>query len=364
MRCVRSWGVESTVLQASRVEIARQLAIAASLVGAVIVVGTTGYLLLGGGRWQFDDCLYMTVITLSTVGFAETLPGMNEVAGTRLWTTVLIFFGTGTLLYFVSSFTAFIVEGDIQGALRRRRMRKATDKLENHIIVVGVGATGIHVVEELYTTRVDFVVIDVDEERLLTLHHKLPELRYVHGDATADEVLLEAGIRRARGLATTLREDKDNVFVSITARALCPDIRIVAKVTEDSAAMKMKRAGANTTVSPSSIGGLRIASELVRPSVVGFLDKMLRDQEGALRVEEVKVPSDAPIVGARLANTRLRDDTNVLVLAVRAADGKYLYNPGADYVIEENSTLIVLCQQDELVRLRESIKLVPRPSLL
>ncbi|MDD9943914.1 MAG: potassium channel protein [Myxococcales bacterium] len=347
--------MESSILRSSRHEIARQLAIAASLVAAVIIVGTAGYNLLGQGRWSVGDCLYMTVITLSTVGFAETLPDMNVVSGTRLWTTVLIFSGSGSLLFFVSTFTAFIVEGDIQGALRRRRMQKEASKLEGHMIIVGAGATGIHVVEELYATEVDFVVIDIDEERLLHLWAKMPSLRYVHGDATDDEILQEAGITRARGLATTLRDDKDNVFVSITARALNPDLKIVAKVTEDSADMKMRRAGANTTVSPSSIGGLRIASELVRPSVVRFLDTMLRDRESALRVEELPVPTSSHLVGSRLGSARMRDESNVLVLAVRGADGEYTYNPGADFVIEQGATLIVLCQVSDLPQLRSSI---------
>lgn len=347
-------------VSSSREEIARQLAIAASLVGAVIVIGTVGYQLLGGGRWNVGDCLYMTVITLSTVGFAETLPGMGDVAGTRLWTTLLIFCGSGSLLFFISTFTAFIVEGDIQGTLRRRRMQNGIDKLSDHMIVVGVGATGIHVVEELYATKVDFVAIDSDEERLMHLQVRLPRLQWVHGDATDDSVLLAAGIMRARGLATTLREDKDNVFVSITARALNPKLRIVAKVTEDSAAMKLQRAGANTTVSPSSIGGLRMASELVRPTVVRFLDKMLRDREGALRVEELRIPDGAPIVGGRLSQTRMRDASNVLVLAARGADGTYTYNPGADFVIEEGMTLIVLCEAGDLPRLHASIMLEPK----
>lgn len=345
----------------SREEIGRQLAIAAALVGAVIVIGTVGYHLIGGGRWAVSDCLYMTVITLSTVGFAETLPGMDHVAGTRLWTTLLIFSGSGSLLFFISTFTAFIVEGDIQGTLRRRRMQNDIDKLHGHMIIVGCGATGIHVVEELYATKVDFVVVDSDQDRLEYLHTKMPRLRYVWGDATDDSVLLAAGIARARGLATTLREDKDNVFVSITARALNPKLRIVAKVTEDSAAMKLQRAGANTTVSPSSIGGLRMASELVRPSVVQFLDKMVRDREGALRVEELRVPEGAPIVGSRLSQTRLRDVANVLVLAARGADGTYTYNPGADFVIEEGMTLIVLCEVGDIHRMRESIKAQPQP---
>lgn len=339
----------------SRKEITRQLIIAATLVGSVLVIGASGYHILGEGRWDWTSCLYMTVITLSTVGFGETLPGMNDVEGARVWTMLLILMGSGSLLFFVSVFTAFIVEGDIQGAIRRRRMSGEIDKLKNHIIVVGAGATGIHVIEELYETKSQFVVIDVDEGRLTRLEREMPGLRYVVGNATSDETLEEAGIVRARALATTLPEDKDNVFVAITARALNRDLRIVSKVTEDSADMKLKRAGADSTVSPSSIGGLRIASELVRPSVVRFLDTMLRNRHGALRVEEVEVPSTSTLAGARLAETTIRDQTRVLVLAARAEDGAYTYNPGPDFLLEAGMTLVVLSQADDVVRLRKGI---------
>ena len=297
----------------------------------------------------------MTVITLSTVGFAETLPNLGDVEGARVWTMALILCGSGSLLFFVSVFTAFIVEGDIQGAIRRRRMQNEIDTLKDHVIVVGAGATGIHVVEELYETKEAFLVIDVSEDRMRRLEREMPGLRYVIGNATNDEVLEEAGIVRARALATTLPEDKDNVFVAITARALNRNLRIVSKVTEDSADMKLKRAGADSTVSPSSIGGLRIASELVRPSVVRFLDTMIRDRSGALRVEEVQVPAQSTLVGARLSETNLRDRTRVLVLAARAADGAYTYNPGPDFLLEAGMTLIVLSQQDDIARLRKGV---------
>ena len=325
------------------------------MVASVLLIGAAGYYVLGEGSWDWSSCVYMTVITLSTVGFEETLPHLAEVEGARAWTMALILCGSGSLLFFVSVFTAFIVEGDIQGAIRRRRMQKEIDELKEHVIVVGAGATGIHVVEELYETKESFVIIDISDDRMRRLQREMPGLRYVIGNATNDEVLEEAGIVRARALATTLPEDKDNVFVAITARALNRKLRIVSKVTEDSADMKLKRAGADSTVSPSSIGGLRIASELVRPSVVRFLDTMLRDRTGALRVEEVEVPAKSSLAGARLSETNLRDRTRVLVLAARASDGAYTYNPGPDFLLEAGMTLVVLSQKDDLVRMRTGI---------
>jgi len=336
-----------------RREILRQLTLAGSLLAVVVLLGATGYHVLGDDRWSWIDCFYMTIITLSTVGFAETLPGMDQVSGARVWTLLLILSGSGSLLFFVSSFTAFIVEGDLRGVLRRRRMQKEIDGLRDHYILVGIGATGIHVAEELMASQVRFVAIDVDPERLERACEECAgKLLYVVGDATDDGVLQEAGIERASGLVATLREDKDNVFVTITARALNSKMRIVAKVTEDSAESKMLRAGADATVSPSFIGGMRMASELVRPSVVQFLDNMRSED---LRVEEVVVPQSSPLVGAKLSETQVRHQTNVLVLAVRQADGSYSYNPGPQFVILGGQTLVVLCRTSDLESLRSGL---------
>jgi voltage-gated potassium channel len=339
-----------------RNEILQQLRFGALSLTAVVLVGTSGYHYIGSGAWSYSDCLYMTMITLSTVGFGEVLHGMQDIAAARIWTLVLIVLGSGSLVFFVSSLTAFIVEGDIQGVIRRRRMQKQIDALTGHIVVVGAGATGIHVIEELSATQTPFVVIDTSDERLhRAAEERVPGMLYVHGDATDDHVLEQAGIGRARGLAATLPDDKDNVFVSITARALNGNLRIVSKMTEDSAESKLKRAGANATVSPSQIGGMRMASELVRPSVVQFLDKMLRDKQQALRVEEVAIPETSSLVGARLRETTIRDHSKVLVLAVHHQDGTYTYNPGPDYAIERGATLVVLCQRDEVQLLRQGI---------
>jgi voltage-gated potassium channel len=184
----------------------------------------------------------------------------------------------------------------------------------------------------------------------------VPGMLYVHGDASIDHVLEHAGIARAKGLAATLPDDKDNVFVSITARALNPSLRIVAKMTEDTAETKLKRAGANATVSPSQIGGMRLVSELVRPNVVQFLDTMLRDRQQALRVEEVSIPAGSSLIGAPLRETTIRDQTKVLVLAVHTAGDSYVYNPGPDFVLEVGMTLVVLCQSEDIRKLRDGIE--------
>src|SRR5688500_9597831 len=185
---------------------------------AVVGLSTAGYHFLGQGRWSWLDCLYMTVITLATVGFGETLPGMDQMADARIFTMFLILFGSGTVVYFVSNLTALIVEGDLKGVLRRNRMQKRMDRLEGHVILCGGGTTGIHVVEELIATQTPFVVIDTDPERLQHVVEHMggeDKINYVVGDATDDEVLEAAGIKRARGVVAALHDDKDNLYVTI-----------------------------------------------------------------------------------------------------------------------------------------------------
>lgn len=343
-----------------------RLILASLLLGLVVLVGSGGYHLLGDGRWTIEEVFYFTVITLSTVGFGETLPGMDQVPYARLWTIAMIFFGSGTLLYFVSTLTAFIVEGDIQGAIRRNRMQKRIDHLSDHFIVCGAGSTGIHVVEELINTHHAFVVVDRDEERLLNLADKLGQQRflYVVGDATDDDTLRQAGIGRAAGVIAALTDDKDNLYITLSAyqlsreRAKTGEFRIVAKAIDPSAEAKLKAAGATRVVSPSQIGGMRMVSEMVRPAVVEFLDLMLRDPEKNLRIEEVGIPDTSSLIGVRLRDTTIRARTKAMVIAVKHAGEppRYTYNPGPDLVIEKGMILIVLAETAEMNKLRDGIE--------
>lgn len=342
-----------------------RLILAAVLMFTVVLVGSGGYHLLGDGRWSIEEVLYFTVITLSTVGFGETLPGMDHVPFARLWTILMIFFGSGTLLYFMSTLTAFIVEGDIQGAIRRNRMQKRIDHLSGHYVVCGVGSTGIHVVEELINTHHPFVVIDRDADRLLQLADRFGPQRfhYVAGDATDDEVLIQAGIDRAVGVIAALTDDKDNLYITITAsqlereRQARGEFRIVAKAIEPTAGPKLIAAGATRVVSPAQIGGMRMVSEMVRPAVVEFLDLMLRDPEKNLRIEEVAIPDESSLVGAQLKDTTIRARTKAMVIACKHAGSppRYTYNPGPTLALEKGMVLIVLAETAEMNKLREGI---------
>jgi len=236
-------------------------------------------------------------------------------------------------------------------------MDRQIAKLSKHIVVAGAGGTGRHVIEELYATGATFVVIDRSEDVLQQVSTEICDgkMLYVHGDATADHALLAAGVQRARGIVAALTHDKDNLYVTLSARSLNPGARIVSKVVEDEAAPKILKAGATSTVNPTLIGARRLASELIRPEVTEFLDQMLRDKDKTLRLEEVTIGPRSALVGAALKDTPIRRKTRALVVAVRATDRAFLYNPDPEYVIAAGTTLIVLGEAESIRQLREIV---------
>lgn len=331
----------------------RRLVAAVGVFATLVAAGTAGYFVLGHGRWSVADCAYMTVITISTVGFSE-LNHMSQIPGARALTVALIVGGVGVLAYMQSNLTAMLVEGAIGQALRRRRMQKDIGKLTGHIVVAGAGGTGKHIIEELQATRTPFVVIDRSDTVLREVSVDLCEgkMLFVHGDATHDNVLVTAGIQRARGVVAALTHDKDNLYVTLSARSLNAAARIVSKVVEDEAGAKILKAGANVTVNPTMIGARRLAGELIRPEVHEFLDQMVRDKDRNLRFEEVVVGPGSGFVGVSIKDTPIRRETRALVVAVRGSDRAFTYNPEPDYVIGEGTTLIVLGETDSIVKLR------------
>ncbi|HWL86917.1 MAG TPA: potassium channel protein [Polyangiaceae bacterium] len=334
----------------------RRLLIALGFFLCLVFGGAAGYFVLGHGRWGFGECLYMTIITLSTVGFGE-LNQMADVEGARGLTVVLIVSGIGALAYVQGNLTALLVEGAIGQALRRNRMRKRIDSLHGHIVVAGAGATGKHVLEELLHTQTPFVVIDRDLAHLERLSEDLTggKMLYIPGDATDDHVLISAGVKRARGVVAALTHDKDNVFVTLSARSLNAQARIVAKVVENEAAPKLIKAGATSVVNPTMIGGFRLASELIRPEVNEFLDQMLRDKEKNLRLEEVIIPAQSTFSGVPLKDTPIRQKTKLLVVAIRDKDRTFVYNPEPNFVIEPGATLIVMGETESVLKLRRLV---------
>lgn len=321
----------------------------------VVLGGGFGYYLIGGGAWRFGDCIYMTVITVTTVGYGEVLANMDRVAYARGFTMVLLVFGTGIIVYFASTVTAFIIEGDLRNVLFASRLKKRMKRMKDHVVVCGAGSTGRNVIEELLTTGVPVVAIDLREGELREIADKFPraEFTYLVGDATDDDVMAQTNLERARGLVAALSSDKDNLYLTVSGRQTNPGMRIVARCAELSHVEKIRRSGADAVVSPNFIGGMRLVSELLRPAVVRFLDDMLRDRRAAFRIEEIQLGERAAALGTTLRDARVRERFGMTVLAVRATDNtSWVYNPDADEKLGPGMTLVVLGSAEQVAELR------------
>jgi voltage-gated potassium channel len=235
-------------------------------------------------------------------------------------------------------------------------MQRAIGTLSDHVIVCGVGTTGRHIATELKAVGIPFVVIDANGELLEELAEEFDdELLYIVGDATDDHVLELAGVERARGVISALNDDKANLFVTISARALNPTARIVAKSIEPSTERKLRRAGADAVVAPNYIGGVRLFSEMVSPKTVAFLDRIVQFGGGiSVGLEAIDIPESSPLAGKRLAETDIRA-AGALVVAVHRADGDYVYNPGSEQVLEAGDSLIVLAESADVQALKSSV---------
>jgi len=335
-----------TTLQASRYP--ARLIYALLLLAGVLGGGTLGYCLLEG--WDVLDSLYMTVITMATIGYGETHP--LDPAG-RVFTIVLIIISIGSAGYAVSTLAAFIVEGQFYRLIQERRMDQRIAHLTDHIILCGGGRTGRYIADEFFRTGTPFVLIEKDAD-VLENTLQIGDIPYLHADATQDETLRTAGIERARGLVAALGEDKDNLFVVLSARALNAKLRIIARVSDEENAGKLRIAGADEVISPNAIGGLRIASVMLRPAVVTFLDEMLRVPGQTLRVDEVHLEKIPHFIGRTLKETDIGRRTGMLVMAIKSPDSGYRFNPGASTVLKADDILIVVGTRDQITRLHET----------
>ena len=303
------------------------------LLVTVISFGTVGYQLLEG--WTLFDALYMTVITVASVGFQEVHP--LSTAG-RSFTIGLIIVGLGVVAYGLGTITAFWVEGDLSHLWEKRTMERRITALRGHIIVCGGGETGRHVARELLRTRRPFVCVEIDPAQEDALRKLGEGMLYVMGDATSSDVLRMARVDTAQGLVACLPSDKDNLFALLSARELNPTMRIVSRAVSDDAGPKLTKAGADAVVSVPTIGALRLASAMVRPNVVDLLDAMLREP-GATRVQEVTVGLAG--AGQTLGALRLQERTGVIVFAVReAATRHHVFNPPPERALQAGDVLL------------------------
>lgn len=317
------------------------------------VISTLIYYLLGlyyHAHWKMFDCLFMVVITLTTVGYDDWLQ-VRRFDGAYVFTMFLALAGVGVPAFVISTVTALVVEGVVGDTFRRKRMLQEINALKDHVIVCGAGGTGEHCIMELLRTGKKVVVIDKDAQRLKELQH-LGEFPYIVGRADTDEMLIAAGVQRAAGLLSCLVEDKDNLFITLSARLLNPDIRIGCKGVDDHVRKKMVTAGANSVVSPTAIGGLRLVSELLRPATTSFLDGMLRERS-AVRFGELVVNKECRIAGKTLSSADLRTLADVLVVAARHPGVEnFIYNPKADFMLEPGCVVVVLGPVNEIEKLR------------
>jgi voltage-gated potassium channel len=322
------------------VSLRRQLVLSLLLLVVVVLSAVAVYMWLGGPQVTLLDAFYMAVVTISTVGYSEIV-NTQSLPLLRLFNIFFILIGIGIMLYVFSVSTAFLVGGELNHIFWRRRMQKLIRDMHDHLIICGAGETGTYLVKELLRTGNVFVVIDHDEERLERIG-QLGEVPVLKGEGGDEEVLTAARIHQARGLASVLPEDKDNLLLTVTARLLNPNLRIVARCAEAGMVEKLLRHGANAAISPNMIGGMRLASELIRPSVVNFLDMMLREQSGTMRVEEIAVVEDSSWVGKKLREMDLHGRFELLPLAIRKPDGEMKFNPRDDTVVTSGDVLVVM----------------------
>jgi voltage-gated potassium channel len=271
----------------------------------------------------------------------------------RAFTIMLILCGSATLIYGLSVLTAFIVEGELTDVIRRRKMKNRIAKVENHYIVCGMSATGKYIVDELLKIGRSFVVIDKNPEKIRELNEA--NILNIEGDATHDAVLEAANIRKAGGLLSALHYDADNLFVVVTAKGLNPDLKIVAKAIDEESERKLRQVGADRVVMPNFIGGLRMASEMIRPSVVTFLDNMLRVKDAAVRVEEIHLPATSALVGKSLMESGLLEVEGVTVVALADGKGSYSFNPPRDRVMKTDDIVIVMGIVDSIATLKARV---------
>jgi voltage-gated potassium channel len=312
-----------------------QVIVSVCLSVALLAIGSLGYMLIEG--WNFLDALYMTVITLATVGYGEvqslSVPG-------RIFTLFLIIMGVGYFLYVVGAIIQFLVEGRIRLVLGRRKLDRQINKLNGHYIVCGYGRMGRALTRFLIQKYLDVVVIEQKESRVPIMNED--GVLYLLGPANDERMLVRAGIDRARGIMTVVGSDADNVFMVLLARELNPDIFIVSRAILNSSKRTLLAAGANKIVSPYDLGARRMAHAVLRPTVIEFLEMAFADDSADIEVEELRIKPTSRLVDTCLLDSNIRRDFNVIIITIKKADGRMVFNPEAETCLEAGDTLVVV----------------------
>jgi voltage-gated potassium channel len=306
------------------------------------------------------DALYLAVITLTTVGYTDNMEllSLPEPGRTisQVFSVAYILVSYGIVIWTSSLIIAYVVEGSLSDILFRRRQSRRVRMFNDHFILCGVGRTGPEIAAEFSKTGIPLVVVDIDQSTLEPLASASSSIAVIAGDASSEEVLRDAGIGQARGLIANLANDAENLFLTITAKALNHNLRVVSAAVDRKSHEKLVRAGADSVVFPWQIGALRIASEMIRPTVVSFLDRMLRDPAQSVRVSEVSVAAGSSLAGTTINSSGIQDRTGLLVVALHAAGSPsdaFVYNPPGNHVIRDGDTLVVIGTSVQIDQLSE-----------
>jgi voltage-gated potassium channel len=317
---------------------------------AVIVIGTVGYVLIE--HWGFLDSLYMTITTIFTVGYGEVHP---QTSGGRIFTLVVIILGVGTILYGLGAMVEFVIGGQLSGMFRRRVVKRRVDGLEGHYIVCGYGRVGEAVADQFKSDKAKFVVIENDPENQARVEGA--NLLLVRGDASSDEVLEVAGVKRAKGLVSAVGSDAGNIFIVLSARVLNPHLFIIARAASQDAVSKLVRAGASRVVSPYDIGGKKMATLMLKPLVSDYLEIVTGGGDLAFLVEEFQLGAECCVIGKSIETLAVRKRTGATILAVqRASTGLFDTNPSPDAILHPGDKVIAIGTSAEIGRLEQLIE--------
>jgi voltage-gated potassium channel len=325
----------------------RNLIFATIMLILIVSMGTVGYMILE--KWNFLDSLYMTVITLTTVGFGEIHPVSDQ---GRILTMTILVSGLGVVGYLVGTLTQILVEGQLLRIMGRKKLERKIEKLKDHIIICGYGRVGRIICEEIYRSKPTALVV-IDSDSTVTAKIEEDGHLYLLGDATEEQCLLKAGIRSAKGLATALDSEADNVYITLTAKGLKPTLYIIARAGRIGSEKKLLQAGANHVVSPHQIGGYRMAQALLRPSVTEFIDFATHDPNTGMGMEEIPVRPSSKLSDVALVDSGIRKNLDLIIVAIKKADGKMLFNPASHTTIQIGDTLIALGQRSSLIELEQ-----------
>jgi voltage-gated potassium channel len=314
------------------------------MLGLVLLIGTTGYAVIEG--WQILDAIYMTVITITTVGYGE----VRAVSPTgRVFTIALICMGMGIIAYTLGMVAQVMVEFQVRSILGRRKLGLKIKSIKNHYILCGYGRIGRIISQELKTSGIPLLVIDSNPDSKQGLEQQ--DIPYIIDDATSEDVLIEAGVERAKGLISVVLSDADNLFITMTARGLNPGLFILARAEEEQTHKKLLRAGANRVVLPYLIGGQKMAHTITKPAVTDFLELTVHDKNIELEMGELLVKDRSKLKGVTLADSGIRQEMNVIIVAVRKENGEMAFNPSSETRIEIGDTLIALGPGNDLKKL-------------